>query len=303
MTQEDNTRLIEEIKSLKIRHNALVLAHNYQLAEIQEAADITGDSLALSRKAAETDNATVVFCGVRFMAETAALLCPGKTVLLPVREAGCRLSEMVDAETVRKLRSGHPGAPVVCYVNSTVEVKAESDVVCTSANAVDIVAALPEKRVIFVPDRNLGAYVAEKTGKELIIPGGFCPSHERISVDEIRRLKALFPDAAVMVHPECTHEVRALADAVESTGGMQRYAAQSAAKRFIVGTEVGMVYRLQADFPDKIFFAASEQGICPDMKFIRLVDLRDALLHTRYVISIDPEVRERALKAVERMLA
>ena len=223
-----NERLLEKIKKLKDAHRAVILAHNYQPGEIQDIADICGDSLGLSIKAAETDAETIVFCGVRFMAETAAILSPGKVVLLPDKFAGCPLADMITAEQLRKLKQQHPGALVVCYVNSSAEVKAESDYCCTSSNAVEVVNSLPEDRpVIFVPDQHLGQFVAEKTGRELVLWPGYCATHVVITEEDIRNAKAKYPDAIVMAHPECTEPVKELSDAILSTGQMLNYARKS----------------------------------------------------------------------------
>lgn len=302
--QKMDKLLMAEIRALKQERNALILAHNYQLAQVQEVADHIGDSLALSRLAARAGEAVIVFCGVKFMAETAAILAPGKTVLFPVLEAGCPMAAMVDADRVRQLRESHPGCPVVCYVNSSAAVKAESDIACTSANAVAVVTSLPaDKPVIFVPDQHLGGYVARQAGRALILPDGFCPAHARVRADEIASWQSIFPRARVVVHPECPAAVCDLADAVESTGGMLRYVKESDADMFIVGTEIGMVYRLRRDNPGKVFIPASEQCVCPDMKLIDLTQLRDALKLNRHVITVPEEIRKRAARAVERMIA
>ncbi|MHC4791950.1 MAG: quinolinate synthase NadA, partial [Planctomycetota bacterium] len=236
-------QLGEKIKDLKQHRRAVILAHNYQLGEVQDIADFTGDSLGLSIKAAETDADVIVFCGVLFMAETAAILSPQKTVLLPDKFAGCPLADMITAEQLRKLKREHPDALVVCYVNSSAEVKAESDYCCTSANAIEVVNSLPpDKEIIFVPDQHLGRFVQDRTGRKLILWPGYCISHVVITEEAVKSKKAQYPDAVVMVHAECTGPVKQLADQVLSTSQMLKYAGQSSAKQFIVGTEVGMIY-------------------------------------------------------------
>jgi len=292
-----------EIARLKRERNAVIMAHNYQVGEVQDIADFTGDSLELSRLAARTDADVIVFCGVHFMAETAAILSPEKTVLLPEEDAGCPMANMIDAEGLRRLRAEHPDALVVCYVNTTAEVKAESDYCCTSANAENVVKRLPEsKEIIFVPDKYLGQYVAGRTGREMILWNGYCPTHVCIMDSHVRALKAEHPDAVAMAHPECTAPVRDAADLVLSTGGMVRAAAESEKKEFIVATEPGIIHRLQKENPGKVFYPASERAICPNMKKISLASVLAALKEMRYVIKVPEDVRVRALRAIERML-
>ncbi len=296
--------LHDEIAALKEQRNAVILAHNYQLPEVQDIADYTGDSLGLSRLAADSTAEVIVFCGVYFMAETAAILSPGKTVLIPDRNAGCGMVDMTPVENVRRLKAAHPGAVVVSYVNSSAAVKAESDYCCTSANAAAVVAAIdPSREIIFVPDRNLGAYVAACCGREMIFYDGCCPVHRRIRPGDVRRLKDEHPDAAVVVHPECDPAVIELADRVLSTGGMLREASASAAKEFIVGTELGMVYRLRKDNPGKRFYIISEAAVCPDMKFIDLPKLRDSLEHLQFAVTLPEDIRAAAETAVRRMVS
>jgi len=296
--------LINEIVKLRKEKNAVILAHNYQLPEIQDIADYTGDSLGLSRIAANSDAEVIIFCGVYFMAETAAILCPEKTVLIPDPDAGCGMVDMTPVENVRKLKSEHPDAVVVSYVNSSAAVKAESDYCCTSANATEVVKAVdPSREIIFVPDRNLGIYAAGQSGRELVFYDGYCPVHQRITSEDIQRLKSMYPDAAVMVHPECTPEVTKLADRVLSTGGMLREASESADSEFIVGTELGIVYRLWKDNPGKRFHIISEAAVCPDMKFIDLEKLRDSLARMQYAVTLPEEIRAAAATAVERMIS
>jgi quinolinate synthase len=295
--------MTDEIERLKAERNAIILAHNYQLPEVQELADVVGDSLGLSREAASTGADVVVFCGVTFMAETASLLCPDKTVLLPVERAGCAMVDMAPVEELRKLKEKHPDAIVVTYVNSSAEMKAESDYCCTSANAVQVVESVPEDReIIFLPDQNLASWVQERTGRDLIQFDAHCPTHVRILAEDINRLRRARPDSEVMVHPECRPEVRRLADYVESTGGMCRRAAESSAAEMVVGTELGMAYRLRRDNPDKTFYIVSEAAICPDMKQIGRSDIARCLREMEYRIDVPDDVRRGAEKAVRRMV-
>ncbi|MBN2808157.1 MAG: quinolinate synthase NadA [Deltaproteobacteria bacterium] len=300
--------LTEEINHLKKERRAIILAHNYEPPEIQDIADITGDSLGLSVDAARLDQPVIVFCGVRFMAESAAILAPGKTVLLPRLECGCGLADMATAHALRSMRRERPEAVVVTYVNSSAEVKAESDICCTSGNAVNVVRSIPEKReIIFVPDRNLGAYVQAQTGRRLILWNGACPVHDAIRAADIIKAREKHPEALVMVHPECRPEVTQLADGVCSTGGMSDFVRQSHAQEFIVATEEGMLYPLRKAHPERIFHPVSQDSpqrmICPDMKMITLKDLRDALKKMEPVITVNPEIADRARSALERMLA
>ncbi len=293
----------EQVAELKERLNAVILAHNYQIESVQELADHVGDSLGLSRRAAETDADVIVFCGVRFMAETAAILNPGKLVLLPDPEADCPMARMLDGAGLRDLKARHPGAAVVCYVNSTAEVKALSDVCCTSANAVQVVNSIePGRPLIFVPDHHLGGYVAEQTGRELILYRGYCPSHVRILPEHIRELLRMYPDAEVMAHPECTRDVRELADVVASTGGMVQWARQSKARVLIVATEPGLLYRLRRENPGKEFLPASKAAVCPNMKRITPEKVLWAMQERKHAVSVPDEVREGARRALDRML-
>ena len=298
-----DARLIEEILHLKKEKNAIILAHNYQLGEIQDIADFVGDSLELSQKAAQTGASVIVFCGVHFMAETASILCPDKRVLLPDIHAGCPMANMVTAEGLRKRKEEYPEATVVCYVNSTADVKAESDVCCTSANAVKIVSNLPEEqRILFIPDQYLGYFVSTKTGREMILWPGFCPTHARIRSQDITRLKQEYPQAKVVVHPECRPEVTALADDVLSTGGICRFARDTTALDIIVATEIGILHRLRKENPDKRFIPASEQAVCPRMKLITLENVLWSLQEMAPEIKVPEEIRLRAKSAVDRML-
>ncbi len=296
-------RLLERIKEHKQDRRAVILAHNYQLGEIQDLADFTGDSLGLSIKAAETDAEVIVFCGVRFMAETAAILSPEKTVLLPDKDAGCPMADMITAEQLRELKSKHPGALVVCYVNSSVEVKAESDYCCTSANAVEVVEALPvDKKIIFVPDSHLGQFVIEKTGRDIMLWPGYCTSHVVITEDDIRTARARFADAVVMAHPECIEPVKELSDEILSTGQMLKFVKGSDVKRFIIATEKGIIHALKKENPDAEFIAASERAVCPNMKKITVEKIVWALEDMQYEIKVPEEIREKAKRALDRMV-
>jgi len=295
---KDYFKIIEDLKKEK---NAIILAHVYQRDEIQGIADFTGDSLELSRKAVNTNAKVIVFCGVRFMAETAAILNPDKTVLLPEINAGCELADMAPVEELRRIKSDYPNATVVSYVNSSADIKAESDICCTSANAVKVVNSLHQEQILFVPDRNLGSYVAEMTNKNIIPWDGYCYVHEEnISEDEIRVVKKKHLDAIIMVHPECSKPVRDLADFIGSTSQMLRYAKDIEKKEFIVGTEDGLLYRLQKENPDKKFYALGT--ICNSMKMIDLEKLTSALEKMQYSIMIPEEIRIKAKNALDKML-
>ena len=302
-SSDSDDRLIEGILRLKKERNVIILAHNYQLGEVQDIADFVGDSLELSQKAAQTGAAVIVFCGVHFMAETASILCPDKKVLLPDVHAGCPMADMITAEGLRQKKIEHPGATVVCYINSSAEVKAESDICCTSANAVRIVEKLPEERkILFVPDQYLGHYISTKTGREMILWPGFCPTHTRIKSQDIIRLRQELPQAKVVVHPECRPEVTALADEVLSTGGICRFARSTMAAEVIVGTEIGILHRLRKENPDKRFIPASEQAVCPRMKLITLENVLWSLEEMAPEVTVLEAIRLRAKAAVDRML-
>jgi len=295
--------LLQKIAKLKQQRKAVILAHNYQPGEIQDLADFTGDSLGLSIKAAETDAEVVVFCGVLFMAQTAAILSPQKTVLLPAKDAGCPLADMITTEQLRELRAKHPDALVVCYVNSPADVKAESDYCCTSANAVEVVQSLPEdKEIIFVPDQHLGSFVKKRTGRDLILWPGYCSTHVVITENDINSAKARYPDAIVMAHPECTEPVKELSDQILSTGQMLTFVVHSDAKRFIVATENGIIHTLKKKRPDAEFTPASERGICPNMKKITLDKVVASLEDMKYHIKVPEEIRLKAKKSLERMV-
>ena len=297
------TELIENIAALKHENDAVILAHNYQPGEIQDLADFTGDSLGLSIQAAQTDAEIIVFCGVRFMAETAAILSPEKTVLLPDKSASCPMADMITAEQLRRLKQEHPGALVVCYVNSSAEVKAESDYCCTSSNAVELVNSLPQnKRIVFVPDQHLGRFVAERTGRDLVLWPGYCTTHVLITEDDIRTAKAKYADAIVMAHPECSEPVKELADELLSTGQMLKFAATSKAKRFIIATEIGIIHTLKKQNPEAEFFPASDRAICPNMKKITLEKVIGSLEDMKYRIAVPDPIRIKAKKALDRMV-
>jgi quinolinate synthase len=297
-----NAELIEKISALKKRRNAVILAHNYQLGEVQDIADFVGDSLELSQRAAETGADVIVFCGVQFMAETASILCPDKVVLLPDINAGCLMANMITAERLRAKKKEHPQAVAVCYVNSSAEVKAESDVCCTSANAIKVVESLDVGEILFVPDQYLGHYVSARTGKKMILWPGFCPTHVRISPERIKELKQEYPQARVVVHPECRPEVIALADEALSTGGMCRYARRDEVSETVVGTELGIIHRLKKENPGKRFIPASEQAICPHMKLITLEKVLWSLEEMSPEVKVPEEIRLRAKAAVDKML-
>ncbi len=296
-------RLLGKIKKLKDDRKAVILAHNYQPGEIQDLADFTGDSLGLSIKAAETDADVVVFCGVQFMAETAFILSPEKTVLLPDRFAGCPLADMITVEQLRKLKQEHPDALVVCYVNSSAEVKAESDYCCTSANAVEVVNSMPkDRRIIFVPDQHLGRFAAERTGRDLVLWPGYCHVHVVITESDIKNARAKYPDAIVMTHPECTEPVKELSDEMLSTSQMLKFAAKSTAKRFIIATEIGIIHALKKQNPEAEFVPASERAVCPNMKKITLDKLIGSLEDMQYKITVPDRIRIEARKALDRMV-
>jgi len=296
-------RLLEKIRNLKEQRHAVILAHNYQPGEVQDIADFCGDSLGLSIKAAQTDAEVIVFCGVQSMAETAVILSPEKTVLLPDKFAGCPLADMITADQLRKLKQKHSDALVVCYVNSSAEVKAESDYCCTSSNAVEVVKSLPlDKRIIFVPDQHLGRFVAEKTGRDLVLWPGYCATHVAITEEDIKNAKAKYPDAIIMAHPECTEPVKDLSDQILSTSQMLNFANKNPAKRFIIATEIGMIHPLEKQNPEDEFIAASERGVCPDMKRITLEKILWSLQDLQYKVTVPEEVRIKAKKSLGRMV-
>ncbi|MFO7891925.1 MAG: quinolinate synthase NadA [bacterium] len=295
--------LINKILNLKNQKQALILAHNYQIDEIQKIADILGDSLGLARQAAKIKSSLIVFCGVRFMAEAAKIISPEKTVLLPRKDALCDMAKMIDAKGLRKLKKVHPDAEVVTYVNSPSEVKAESDVCCTSANAVKVIKSIDSDKIIFTPDKNLGSYVQRFVDKKIIIWDGYCYVHQKITKKQVLHTKQQHPDAVVVVHPECNPEVIDLADEVQSTGGMLKVVGVSAAKKFIIGTEQGMVDRLKREFPEKKFFSIIKPRLCKGMKNITLKDLYDALQYEKYKVTLSEKILVKARKSLDRMLS
>jgi len=296
--------LIERIKRLKEEKQAIILAHNYQVGEIQDIADFVGDSLDLSRKAAKTEAKIIVFCGVHFMAETAKILSPDKMVLLPDVNAGCPMADMVTVEELRELKVKYPNALVVSYVNTHVEVKAESDYCCTSANGLKVINSLPKDReIIFTPDWCLGDYIAKQSNRKLILANGYCPTHHRILKKNILMLKEKYPDAEVIVHPECTPDVIEIADKALSTNGICKYVKESASIEFIIGTETGILHRLRKENPDKKFYPASELATCPNMKLITLEKILWALEEENYKIEVPVEIAKKAKLAIDKMLA
>lgn len=322
----DITLLRDKILKLKKDLNAVILAHNYQRAEVQEIADITGDSLELSRAAAKTDYRVIVFCGVHFMAESASILSPDKTVLLPEIAAGCPMADMVtvqgprktrrefytdklgipfsfpDEFTLRDMKKQYPGVPVVAYVNTSAAVKAESDVCCTSSNVVKVVESVKEETVICIPDRNLSAYAAKRTKKKIISWDGFCNVHARLDAEDVDKAKTEHPGALLVVHPECPPDVQERADYITSTSGMLRYCKESKHKEFIIGTEEGLLHRLRADSPEKKFYLLSEEMVCPNMKRTRLESVLRAMENMEHVIKVPEEIRVPAKRALDRML-
>ncbi|HIE64372.1 MAG: quinolinate synthase NadA [Nitrospira sp.] len=296
-------KLITRIQRLKKDRNAIILAHNYQVGEIQDVADFLGDSLELSRKAALTDAEVIVFCGVHFMAETAAILCPDQMVLLPDLAAGCGMSEMISTEEVRTLKAEHPDAVVVCYVNSSAAVKAESDICCTSSNAANVVQSIPKDReIIFIPDQYLGDYVTRKTGRKLILFNGYCPTHFRIMTADLDAAKTSHPEALVVAHPECTPAVSAMADQVLSTSGICMESNKTEKQEVIVATEVGILHRLKKENPDKEFIPACTWCDCAHMKVNNLEKLLWSLESLQYPITVPPSIAKRAKQAIDRML-
>ena len=303
MTDTDAT-LVARILELKKARNAVILAHNYQRGEIQDIADFVGDSLGLSQNAAKTKADAIVFCGVHFMAETAAITCPEMTVLLPDRHAGCPMANMLTVRELQNAKAEHPDAVVVCYINSTAQIKALSDLCCTSANAAAVVSSIPKDReVLFVPDQSLGSWVSKQLGRELILWPGFCPTHHRILPEHIEAARREHPGAEVVVHPECLDEVVAMADCVASTSGMLRHCRESKSRQFIIGTETGMLHPLRKQNPGKEFFPASPLSDCSNMKLNTIEKMVWSLEDMIYQVTVPPEVAQLARRAIERMLA
>ena len=318
--------IIEDILKLKQEKNAVILSHNYQRDEVQDIADFIGDSLELSRTAAGLDCDVIVFCGVHFMAESASILSPDKTVLLPELDAGCPMADMIQVSsprkvwktfpgyevqptfvfphefTLRDIKAKYPGVPVVAYVNTTADVKAESDICCTSANVVKVMESLVDERVICIPDRNLSMWAQKNTKKQVIAWDGFCHVHDRVTKEDVLKARKEYPDAVLMAHPECRPEVLDLADHVTSTSGMLRFAKSSDAKEFIVGTELGLMHRLKKENPDKVFHPLRRDMICPNMKKTTLNSVLNALKEMKNIIKVPEEIRIPAKKALDRML-
>src|SRR3989338_6204995 len=302
-SKEYKKRLHEKVLRLKKERNAYIVAHNYQNYEVQEVADILGDSLAISKAAIGTGSDMIVFCGVDFMAETAKILNPEKKVILPVREADCPMALMVTGEKLREKKKEYPDAAVVCYVNSSADVKAESDIACTSSNAIQIVKSLPQKKILFVPDKNLGHYVQRFCPeKEIILWQGFCTTHIRVTAEEVKQAKTRYPNAPFIAHPECPPDVIDLADFVCSTSGFSSYIAKSPADTFIIGTEVGIIFKLKKDHPTKRFIMPTEQFVCQTMKMTTLGWVAHALETMEHEIEIPEPIRQRAETTLQRMM-
>lgn len=294
---------VAEIERLKKEQDAVIVAHTYQNAEVQELADLVGDSFALSRYCAKQTCSTIVFCGVGFMAESAKILSPGKRVLLPERLAGCPMADMVTAEELQAFRKEHPDTAIVTYINSSAAVKAESDVIVTSSNAVRVVRAMPEKKILFVPDQNLGSYVAKQCpDKDVTLWHGYCPTHHKIQPEAVRRMREAYPDAEILVHPECTLEVLAYADYIGSTKEIIDHAAASAKRQFIIGTEMGVLHPLRRDHPEKTFYLMDSRLVCPNMKMTTLDSVLRCLQTGQYEMQVPEDVARRAARALNRML-
>jgi len=300
--REDAGPLIKEVKALLKEKNAIMLAHNYQRDEIQEAADLTGDSLGLSQAAADSDAEIIVFCGVHFMAESAAILSPGKKVILPRLDAGCPMADMITPEQLEEEKKKRPGVPVVAYVNTSAAVKAESYICCTSANAARVVDAVPGDSVYMIPDRNLSEYVSKRTKKHMEWWDGYCPTHERLTLAQVKKAREENPGSVFVCHPECRPEVVAEADHVCSTSGMYKFARETSATTLIIGTEMGILYRLRKENPGKKFVLPSEGLICPNMKLTNLEDVIESLHEEKNIVTVPEDIRVEAEKALQRML-
>ena len=292
----------EKIRSLLKKRKAIMLSHNYQPPEIQDVADLCGDSLELSIKAAQTDAEVIVFCGVHFMAETASILSPDKTVLLPREDAGCLMADMIEPVGLQVMLDKLPPMPVVTYVNSTAAVKALSTICCTSANVVDVVNSLDADEILMTPDRNLALYAASLTKKKIHTWDGYCPTHDRLKPADVNHARRTYPDAVFMAHPECRPEVLELADVIRSTSGMIRYAEESKKSAFIVGTEIGLLYPLKKANPDKLFYPASSKMLCKNMKKISLEDVARSLELMEGEVKVSENIRQPAFKAVQKMI-
>lgn len=297
-----NSTLHQKIRDLAKAKKAIILAHNYQSAPIQDVADLCGDSLEMSIKAAATDADIIVCCGVRFMAETAAILCPDKIVLMPNPEAGCPMADMVTPEALLRRKGDLGGIPVITYVNSSAAVKAVSDICCTSANVIKVVNALKEKEVLMTPDRNLARYAAANTDKKIHLWDGYCPFHNDLSVKAVKASKAAHPKALFVVHPECRPDVLELADSIQSTSGMIRFAGESSADQFILGTETGLIHAISKALPEKKFFPVSDQLVCPDMKKTQLQDIWNCLEKMSGRVVVEEAIRIKAMNAVKKMI-
>jgi quinolinate synthase len=301
--ENPDAALIEKIESLKKRRNAIILAHNYQLGEVQDIADFVGDTLELIQKAAATDADVIIFCGVLCIAETAAIACPDKVVILPDMNAGCTLANMITAERLREKKERYPGATILCYINTPAAVKAESDICYSASSAVRTVEKMPaDKEIMFIPDQYLGDYVATQTGRELILWPGYCSTHIKIRPEDIAAQKEEHPEAKVIVHMECIPQVKALADAVSGTAGIIKFARETGAREIIVGTETGILHRLRKENPGRIFIAATERAICATMKIISLETVLWSLENMGPQIEIPEEIRLKAKPAVDKML-
>ncbi len=307
-------QMIQEINELKHQKNAVILAHNYQVPDVQDIADYVGDSLGLSQQAAKTDAATIIFCGVHFMAETASIISPDKTVLIPDLDAGCSLADSITADQLRAWKADHPDAVVVSYINTTAAIKAESDYCCTSSNAVQIVESIPEeKEILFLPDKFLGTYVEMVTGRDLNIWDGACHVHEKIGELNLNEKQKAYPDAEVLIHPECGCSTSCMMKSamyfdcddghIHSTSGMLNRAHESEAEEFVVATETGILHRMRKENPEKKFYAANDNAVCEYMKMITLEKLHDSLQNDRFVVKVPEELVQKARRPIERMLS
>jgi quinolinate synthase len=296
--------VVEEIARLKAERRAVILAHNYTRGEVQDVADFTGDSLELARRATEVEADVIMFCGVWVMAETAKILNPEKTVLIPEPSAGCPMADMITGAQLRELKAKNPGAKAVCYVNSTAEVKAECDICVTSGNAEKVMALFgPDEKILFVPDQHLGGHIAGLLGRDYTLWPGYCPTHAAITAAAIEAARYAHPGAPVMVHPECAKDVRVAADERLSTGGMCRFARESSAPEFIVGTEIGILHRLRKENPEKTFYPVSDRIVCPNMKKTTLENLAESLRAMKTEVTVPDDITRRARRAIEAMLA